>query len=110
MALDLNAVAVKRAKTTVNFLGESADITYNPSILTQEKVLTLRGGNDEDFFKVFCEIVVDWDVKKGTRKVPLTPAGLKAVPIIFLRACVKAVTEDDLLSDASAEGKDSPGT
>ena len=105
MALDLNAIATKRAAVTVNFMGQSAVVKYNPSLLTQSMVDEFRQGGDEDFLKSFCKVVVDWDVKKGTKKVPLTVAGLKDVPILFMRAVYKQIMADD--SEVDEQGKDS---
>ena len=85
MGFDLAALVGKNATTTVDFLGQSAVVTYDPNILTSDR-LTQSDMGDSAFMDLFSDLVKDWDVTKAKRKVPITPKGLGAVPMPFLRA------------------------
>lgn len=106
MALDLNALAGKTAITSVDFMGQSALIHYNPTVLTAENLSKAQSGGDESFVEVFQDLVKDWDVKRGTKKVPLTKAGLQSVPITLLKAIFRALASDGGTGDVE-EGKNS---
>lgn len=94
MGFDLNALAAKTAVVTVTFMGQTATVMYNPSLLTQENITTAQQGGDQAFVGFFTELVKDWDVKRGTKKVPLTETGLKGVPIPFLKSVFTAIYLD----------------
>lgn len=92
MPLDLAAVAINEATITVDFMGQSAKITYRPSVITQE---ALENTSDDDgFMKFFCDAVSNWDVTHAKKKIPLTPAAIKKVPLVFLRAVFQGIMED----------------
>jgi hypothetical protein len=95
MSLDLNALASR----TVDFMGQSAKITYNPSVLTSANFNRTKQG-DEEFAAFFTELVTDWDVKRGAKKVPLTLVGLQGVPILFLKAVFQQIMQ---LKDGDVE-------
>lgn len=107
MALDLNSLAGKTAVTTVEFLGQSAVITYNPVTLTADNFAKSQKG-DDSFTEFFAELVTDWDVKRGAKKVPLTVAGLRGVPLQFLRAVFAQIMSEK--AGDSDEGKASSGS
>lgn len=106
MALNLDALAGKTASTTVEFMGQSAVVKYDPSALTAEAYNGMQK-SDSEFIVFFSALVKDWDVKKGTKKVPITKAGLNGVPLQFLRACFAQIMRDGL-GDVE-EGKASSG-
>lgn len=106
MALNLDAVASKTATVTVDYMGQSALITYNPSVLTQENITRAQKG-DEQFVDVFVSLIRDWDVKRGTRKVPISMKGLVGIPLPFLRAVFRAVMRDT--AGGTEEGNSSSG-
>lgn len=106
MALDLNALAGKTAITNVSFMGQTALIHYNPSVLTASALTKAQSGGDDAFVEVFVDLVKDWDVKRGTKKVPLTKAGLSSVPITLLKAIFKGIATDGG-SGSEEEGKTS---
>lgn len=85
MALDLNSLATKSATISVVYMGQTAQITYKPSLLTQGNITKARE-TDQRFTEFFCSLVKDWDVKKAQRKVPITTKGLMDVPYPFLRS------------------------
>jgi hypothetical protein len=86
MALDLTSLAAKTHTIPVEFMGQTALVTYNPAVLTSANITKAQSGKDEDFIAVFTDLVKDWDVKKGAKKVPLTAKGLSEVPIPLLKA------------------------
>lgn len=104
MGLDLAAVAINEATTTVDFMGQSARVTYKPSVITQE---ALENTSDDDgFLKFFSEAVSSWDVTEGKKKVPIEPAALKKVPLVFLRAVFQSIMEDGGQGEAPAASSD----
>lgn len=102
MGFDLNALAGKTAQVQVHFMGHTAIVTYDPSFLTAD-TMRKAGSNDDGIFGEFMTgLIKDWDLTKGKRKVPITPAGLSTVPIVFLRAVYQTVLRD---SGDDSEGK-----
>lgn len=91
MGLDLSSVSLGKADTFVEFMGETAKVTYNPMILTADRLMAMdepvKGEESPDagFLAFFAELVLDWDVKKSGKKVPLTVKGLRGVPLVLLR-------------------------
>lgn len=92
MALNLTTLAGKMAKTEVPFMGQTCKITYDPMYLTQENVDKSTVSEDA-FVTFFCALVKNWDVTKSNKKVPLTPAGIKTVPMLLLRAIYGAIMQ-----------------
>lgn len=103
MGLDLNTIATKTAITKVDFMGQSALVTYNPSLLTQENILKAQTG-DSGFVEFFTELVKDWDVKRGPKKVPITQKGLETIPLPFLKAVFRTIMKTGSHGDEE-EGK-----
>lgn len=100
MGFDLSAVAVNEVRIDVDFMGQSTEVKYRPNVITQE---ALEGTNsDEGFVKFFTDVVAAWDVTENKKKVPITPAGLKKVPLVFLRAVFEAIMEDGGQGEAVA--------
>lgn len=86
MALNLTTLAGKLGKTEVPFMGQTCKITYDPMVLTQERLAVAMQGTDDEFIDFFCEVIKNWDVTRSAKKVPLTPAGVKGVPMLLLKA------------------------
>lgn len=84
MGFDIGSLVGKAVETTYELAGESAVITYDPNVLTQERIEKAEGG-DQTFMEFFCDLVVDWEVTNGGAKVPLKPDALKVVPLAVLR-------------------------
>lgn len=105
MALDLNSLAAKTATTVVEFMGQSTTVTFNPTVLTAANITKAQSGGDDAFVEVFTELVKDWDVKRGTKKVPLTKNGLNSVPIPLLKAIFRSTAQSN--GGSEEEGKNS---
>lgn len=103
MALDLNAIATQNRGLKVDFMGHNATVLYNPSALTAEAIAKSKTG-DAAFSEFFCELVKDWDVKRGTKKVPLNQKGLEGVPVPLLKAIFTGILRDGTAADTD-EGK-----
>lgn len=105
MAFNLSALVGKTASTDVTFMDQTAKITYDPTVLTTEN-LNKADATDDAFFALFCDLVKSWDVTKGQRKVPLTPKSLEGIPLVFLRACFRAVMKDSSAGEADSNSND----
>lgn len=103
MGFDLNALASKSAVVNVEFMGQSALVTYNPAILTSENV-SVAQKSEAGFVSMFTDLVTDWDVKRGTRKVPIDEKNLHTIPLQFLKAIFGAILGDSQ-AGAAEEGK-----
>lgn len=109
MALNLNSLAGKVATTDVSFMGQTAKVSYDPTYITKETLTRATSESDDAFLVMFATLVKNWDVTKGTKKVPLTTAGLAGVPLVFLRAVFHQIMSD-AGSGAIDEGKASSAT
>jgi hypothetical protein len=85
MPLDLNQVAAKRAVTTVTYQGQTAQLTFNPSYLTAENVMAARNG-DSGLTNFLMEAIVDWDIRRATKKVPIKEVEIRKLPLGLVRA------------------------
>lgn len=95
MPIDLKDVASDTATTTVDWSGQSADITYYPNIVTTEMVQKVQATEDVDEMAEFmARCIKDWDIKTGTKKVPVTAESFKALPISLVRAIFYAIAQD----------------
>lgn len=91
MGINLSTLAGKLAKTSVEFMGHTINITYDPTYLTQESMAKMQAGGDDAFIEFFTSLVKNWDVTKGNKKVPITANGLAGVPLLMLRAIYHGV-------------------
>lgn len=108
MGFDLNALAAKAVTTPVDFMGLTATVTFNPSVLTADRVM-LAQKSDKGFVEVFTDLVTDWDVKRGPKKVPITEKGLMSVPLPFLKAVFSTIMRYNQTGDAEAGKASSAG-
>lgn len=103
MALNLTTLAGKLASVSVEFMGQSTKVTYDPMAITAENIAKAQMGGDDEFVDFFCKVVKNWDVTKGQKKVPITQKGLEGVPLPLLRAVYYTVLSDS--SDNAESGK-----
>lgn len=108
MGLDLTALATKTAKCDITYMGQTCTVTYRPSALTTELISALDTPSaDEDrFSKLLLDLITDWDVMKSKKKVPLTVAGLRPLPIVLLRAIYLGLLRETGSGEASAPSSD----
>lgn len=111
MGLDLNNAASNTAVADVTFVGQTVKVTYRPMVLTTERLENLdkpvKGRSSEDVFvEFFLELVADWDVRRGAKKVPLTTNSLKAVPLMLLRAVYLQVMREAGSGEAESLSSD----
>lgn len=85
MAFDIDSLVGKRVETTFEFAGESMTVWYDPTVVTKDRIVN-ADSNDENFTKVFCDLIVDWEVTQGGTKVPIKTDAIDRLPITFLRA------------------------
>ena len=102
MPLNLTTLAGKTAKVDVEFMGQSTKVLYDPIVLTQENLDNAMTG-DTAFVEFFCKLVKTWDVQRSGKKVPITPNGLKDVPMLLLKAIYYRVMSDSATD--TQEGK-----
>lgn len=93
MGIDLSNLTIDKAATTVNFGGQSAKITYRPSLITQETLERLDE-EDDGTLQFLSNTLIEWDVKSSGKKVPLNPKALRPLPLPFLRAVVLSIMRD----------------
>lgn len=110
MAINLASLAGKLARADVEFMGQSCRVQFDPLRITAEWMERTGGGSDEAFAEGFIEVVRSWDVMEtAKKKVPLTLAGLKKVPLPLLKAIYSEVvfgsqTEVEDEGKASSDG------
>jgi hypothetical protein len=93
MAIDLSNISVDKAVTTVAFGGQTAKITYRPTVITQETLDNLDS-EDDGTIKFILACITDWDIKRGSKKVPLNVKELKTLPLPLLRGVALAILRD----------------
>lgn len=103
MPIDLLNITADKAVTTVDFGGGTAKITYRPTVITQEQLEKLDT-EDDGTIQFLIAAVSDWDIKRGTKKVPLKLNELKTLPLPLLRAVALAILRDrgDSVGEAEA--------
>lgn len=112
MGLDIGSLAANTATVEVEFLGQSAMVTYKPMSLTaaalEEMDITKPGESPSDgFFKFLAETITEWDLLiSPKKKVPLTIVGVKMVPLPLLRAIFHSLMTEAASGEA---GKGSSG-
>lgn len=78
MAINLTNLAANKATKTVHFGGESMDVVYRPALITQERIEAVTGDNAVVDF--LLDVLVSWDIRQGTKKMPLNKASITKLP------------------------------
>jgi len=99
MVVNLTTLSGQLAKTTVEFMGQTTKVTYDPMYLTSENLTKAQSGKDEDFVEFFTHAIKSWEVRRGNKPVPINANSLMTIPLVFLRAIFFAIM-------AEAEGED----
>jgi len=105
--MDLKVYAAKqdRELTADCGDGDSFTFTYNNTKFTKRFISDLltkfgKDGLDDALVTVdsasalVVQLVTDWDLKSGTRKVPITDEALEDIPFGIIQAVAVAITED----------------
>lgn len=94
--MDLNAIAGNEATTVVTFLGETAKVTYKPSVITSKALETLESTSDAGGLADFLGgCVTSWELTRGPD--PISPQDREAVmdlPLPLLRVIYMTVLKD----------------
>lgn len=110
MGLDLAALATNTHTITVDFMGQAARVTYKPAEVTTANVEEIDNAKSSEgadpFINFLCGVLTDWDVMIGKKKVPLTVAGLKPVPLALLRAVFLAIMQEAGSGEAGSPSSD----
>lgn len=95
MGIDLTDIAADTATATVTFGEHTAKVKYHPGLLTTESIAAMnRVQNTDQFMQFLSDLIEDWDIKRGNKKVPTTPTGIASVPVPVLKAVVQGIVND----------------
>lgn len=93
--MDLQNIIADRASAVAKFMGEELAFRYRPGLLTPDLFDRIQNGMSQDELgELYATILVDWDLTKNGREVPITAESVKQVPIQLLRAIMTAIMED----------------
>lgn len=101
MPISLNHLKNDVRSCTVNYGGESAQVTYRPSVLTPASNAQRKQASEEGDTNVgvamLCEMLISWEVMDDAdppKPVPITPETLSQLPDPLLTAVLNACRED----------------
>ena len=111
MGLDIGSLAANTATSTVEYMGQSCSVTYKPSCITaaalEQMDVPAKEGEPSNFLVFMADTITDWDVLLSPKKkVPLTPEGLKAVPLPLLRAVFNQMMTEAASGEAGKDSSD----
>lgn len=89
MAINVTQLAANKATKTVEFAGQTTDITYRPGLITQERLEKVVG--DTAIMEFLVDVLVSWDIRVGQKKLPISIASLKKLPFELVGALYEAV-------------------
>lgn len=101
MPIDLDSIESDIATCPVVYGGMDAKVQYRPSVLTPKAMAQFDNAKSYDEIADFiCGVdttpglIVDWDIKRTKKKVPVTAAGMSDIPLGLLRAVIEACMDD----------------
>ena len=109
MGLDLNNLADNTARVEFEIMGETGFVVYRPMLVTEERIraIEVKAKADESpFAEFFTEVLADWDVMYGSKKVPINVKGISGLPLPLLRAIYVAILRD---TGTGGQGNSSSG-
>ncbi len=114
MGIDLDNLATDQAVASFTFMGQDGKVTYRPLAITTEALENIdKRANKDDadgFINFIVDTVIDWDIKKGKKKVPIKPESLKPLPLLLLRAVYLGIMADNEPGSAGeADGRSNDG-
>ena len=94
MPISLNHLKNDKRTITADYFGDPVNLVYKPSELTPTVEAEIRD-NDQSVVKVFCKLIVNWDVvdEKG-EELPITEEVVGEMPSAFLNALIYACRDD----------------
>ncbi len=101
MGFDLGKRRQSRDTCKVPVDGEEITVTFNRNAMNQKALRILRRLGREDTtdeqereaFRLYTEVIVDWDITEGGRKVPIEVETLEGLDIFLLGDIIRHVTE-----------------
>ena len=100
MAVVLDDMKGRTKVISISWDGETVDVSYFPNVVTPdllEKVDEAAKKDDLSVLGVMLEPVLDWwDILEhdGGPRIPTDAETIRSVPMSFLNALQKAITED----------------
>lgn len=101
MPMKLSQIGAQQRTLTVEYFGESVDVTYIPKNITPHTGAELRDAQEDGdaliVAKMLAKTLVDWDVLGDDGK-PMKPTEelLAEMPSSFLGAILAAISEDSV--------------
>lgn len=111
MALKLAQLAANKATTSFPYLGETVNLTYIPSLITEEYLDTIqRTANTIDALSTnIVHVLSAWDVEEDDGNVmPLTVERLRSLDMSFLRTVFQAVMKEVAQGEANGTSPSTP--
>jgi len=105
MAIKVSQLSSPKRTVEVTFGEEKMNVTYRPSCVTPQFLDDLQQPQQGEAIAVSIEkLVVEWDLlNEQGKKLPAKKAIVKTLPIAFLMAVIKAITEDTEVPKAPSE-------
>lgn len=89
MSINLDNLALNKATTEVTYGGQSMTITFRPAATTQNRMDAIN--TDDEIIGFVKEALVAWDIKQGTKKLPLTEKSLRDLPFALVGVIFRAI-------------------
>lgn len=89
MAINLSNVLANKATKTIEYGGESCEIVYRPGMVTQERLDSVN--NDAEIVTYVTEVLVSWDIRNGTKKLPISEASLNKLPFDLVTLIFRSI-------------------
>jgi hypothetical protein len=105
MAIKVSQLNAPKRMVEVTFGEEKMNVTYRPSCVTPQFLDDLQQPKQgEAITDAVQALVVEWDLlNEQGRKLPPTSAVIRKLPLSFLMAVIKAITEDTEVPKAPLE-------
>ena len=95
MPINLTAVMANTKTIQFEYEGQTMPLTYKPATLTAKFLSDLQDGQTANALSEgFCELVTDWDLRNGTKKLDITPENVASLPIQMLRQMIQGIVAD----------------
>lgn len=97
MALTFAKLREEAETATIAYGGEELHVTYNAAAYTpkleRQAMEVMAGDNKSTYFAVMlASMLMDWDLKDGQKKYPITLEALEELPFKFLSHVLQELT------------------